>query len=155
VTRDFGQAARYHGSVIALRVPTCLSLGIASLLTAGIWLAVPTPQAASAPNISPPTPPEQLSMHWQHQEPAVCDLDEVTSVVIRGQFTSHERLQEGFTISFAGSSGQYTAMTDTRGYFEVHMPREDFDGDLCELPLHYGRFTDKQLSLTYTIDLER
>ena len=154
MTRDFGQAARYHALVIALRAPTCLSLGIAALFATGIWLAQPTPQAASAPNISAPPPPEQLGMRWQHQE-RTCDLDDVTSVVIRGQFASHEALEEGFTISFAGSSGQYTAMTDRRGYFEVRIPREDFDGDLCDLPHHYCAFTDQQLSLSYSIDLER
>ena len=154
MTQDFGQAPRYHLYVIALRAPHCLTLGIVSLLAAGTWVARPAPQIAAAPNISAPPPPEQLSMRWQHLEPS-CDPDAFTSVVIRGQFTSTEHQHEGFAISFAGSEGYYTAMTDHRGYFEVRMPREDFDGDFCKLPRFYKDFTDAQMTLSYSIDIER
>jgi hypothetical protein len=46
-------------------------------------------------------------------------------------------------------------MTDARGYFEVHMPREDFAADPCALPLTYRDFSDKQMTLRYRIDVER
>jgi hypothetical protein len=96
---------------------------------------------------------ESLGMRWQHEEHD-CGLATITSIVIRGQFTSHEP-SEGFALSFAGSEGRYTTMTDPRGYFEVRIPREDFAGDPCELPRHHRHFTDPQLTLTYTIDVER
>jgi hypothetical protein len=160
VTQDFGQAARYHGQVIALRAPTCLSLGIATTLAAvtGLWIAWPKSeclcidrasqtQAAAAPSAEP------LTMRWQH-EVRECGLANITSIVIRGQFTSRDP-SEGFTLSFAGSEGHYTTMTDATGYFEVRIPREDFAGDPCELPRHHRQFTDPQLTLTYTIDAER
>jgi hypothetical protein len=153
VTRDFGQAARYHYLVIAAVAPHRLVLGIATVLAAAAWLATPTPPAISAPNVEAPTPVESLGMRWQHEEP-VCDRDDVTSIVIRGQFTSPDHHQ-GFSISFAGSAGRYTAMTDPRGYFEVRIPREDFEGDLCELPLDYRHFSDEQMTLEYRIDIER
>jgi hypothetical protein len=140
--------------VIALRVPQYFSLGIATTLAAAAWIARPAPQPPSAPAVSTQPPVEQLDMRWQQEEPA-CDRADVTSIVIRGQFTSHEPIQEGFTISFAGSTGRYTAMTDRRGYFEVRIPREDFEGDPCELPLRYRHFTDEQMALQYSIDIER
>ena len=153
MTRDFGQAASYHGLVIAVRAPQYRSLGIVTVLAAAAWVARPSPRPTSAPSIEAPTQPESLGMRWQHEEP-VCDRDDVTSVVIRGQFTSPDH-HEGFSISFAGSIGRYTAMTDPRGYFEVHIPREDFEGDLCDLPLSFRQFSDEQMTLKYQIDIER
>ena len=158
MTQDFGQAARYHALVIALRVPMCLSLGIATTLAASTWIARPTTAPASAPNI------EGLSLEELRDgrvesfcEPvhAVCNPDDVASVVIRGQFTSHAHQQEGFAISFAGSTGRYTAITDQRGYFEVRIPSQDFEGDVCDLPLRNNDFSDEQMTLKYTIDVER
>lgn len=154
MTRDFGQAARYHGAVIALRVPSCLSLGIATALTSGVFLVRPTPQAPSAPALAIATPREPLAMHWDSVAPA-CDPADVTAVVIRGQFTSRRHLDEGFAISFAGAQGRYTAMTDRRGYFEVRIPREDFGGDVCALPLVKRDFSDAQMTLEYRVDVER
>ena len=153
MTRDFGEAARYHDPVIAAVAPYRLSLGIATVLAAAAWVARPAPPPIGAPNVETPDPVESLGMRWQHEEP-MCDRDEVASVVIRGQFTSPDH-HEGFSISFAGSDGRYTAMTDARGYFEVRIPREDFEGDPCELPLHYRRFADEQLTLQYSIAIER
>lgn len=154
MTRDFGQATRYHGTVIALRVHSCLSLGIASVLTSGVFLLRPTPQGPSAPALPVATPREPLAMHWESVAPA-CDPAAVTAVVIRGQFTSRRHLDEGFAISFAGTEGRYTAMTDRRGYFEVRIPREDFGGDVCALPLAKSDFSDEQMTLEYRIDVER
>jgi hypothetical protein len=161
VTQDFGQAARYHASVIALRAPTPLTLGIAIITL--MWFAREAfevrhtrcgrPRAAVVNNPAPPASPEQLTMRWQHEE-RECSITSITSIVIRGQFTSHEPT-DGFTLSFAGSEGHYTTMTDKRGYFEARIPREDFAGDPCELPRHHRHFTDPQLTLTYTIDVER
>jgi hypothetical protein len=154
VTRDFGQAARYAWLVIAPRVPVYFSIGIATAVTAGLAALRPAPPVPSAPELPTATPVEPLEMHWQDDGPA-CDRDAITAIVIRGQFTSRERSHEGFAISFAGSSGRYTAMTDARGYFEVHMPREDFAADPCALPLTYRDFSDKQMTLRYRIDVER
>ena len=67
---------------------------------------------------------------------------------------AHEHAQEGFAISFAGSVGRYTAMTDPRGYFEVRIPRDDFEGDICALRLSHQAFSDDQMTLKYHIDLE-
>ena len=92
-------------------------------------------------------------MRWQQDEPD-CSIDDISSIVIRGQFTSREQTNEGFTISFAGSTGRYTAMTDPTGYFEVRIPSEDFEGDPCELPLNHRHFTDETMTLQYSIDVE-
>jgi hypothetical protein len=151
VTRDFGQGTRYHPSVIALRVPLCLSLGIATAATAGLALARPTPPGPSAPDLPGHTPPEPLEMRWQ-SDSASCDPDAITAVVIRGQFTAS--VPQSFAISFGGASGHYTAITDDRGYFEVRIPREDFDGDVCRLPLRSKDFSDDQMTLQYRIDVE-
>jgi hypothetical protein len=154
VTRDFGQAARYARLVIALRTPVCFSLGIVTAATAGLAAALPTPPVPGGPELPTATPEEPLEMRWQSHAPA-CDRDAITAIVIRGQFTSRERSHEGFAISFAGSSGRYTAITDARGYFEVHVPREDFEGDPCDLSLTYREFHDEQMTLRYRIDLDR
>lgn len=152
MTQDFGQAARYHQAVIALRVPSCLSLGIATVLTSGLFL-LPAPPPPSSPHVPITTPREPLPTQWESAAPA-CDPAAVTAVVIRGQFTSRRHLDEGFAISFAGAQGRYTAMTDRRGYFEVRIPREDFDGDVCALPLAKRDFADEQMTLEYRIDVE-
>jgi len=136
----------------------CLSLGIATTLAAATWLARPTPAPASAPAVEDPTPDDAIEKQLPPQVArlhATCNPAEVTSVVIRGQFTSRAHQKEGFAISFAGSSGRYTAMTDRRGYFEVRIPREDFEGDVCNLPLRNNDFSDEQMTLKYTIDVER
>ena len=140
--------------MIALRVPSCLSLGIATVLTSGLFLLRPAPQGPSAPEIAVATPREPLDMRWHANAPA-CDPGGVRAIVIRGQFTSRRDLDEGFAISFAGSSGRYTAITDRRGYFEVHIPREDIAGDVCQLPLAAHDFSDEQMTLEYRIELER
>lgn len=140
--------------MIALRAPQYLTLGIASTLTAGIWLIQPAPTRPGAPAIAVAPATEPIEIRSQSTEKA-CDTEDASAIVIRGQFTSHQRRGEGFAISFAGSAGQYTAMTDPRGYFEVHIPREDFDGDLCNLPLSYRDFSDEQMTLRYRIDVER
>lgn len=154
MTRDFGQAARYHRQVIALRVPLYPSLGIATIVASGLLLLRPAPQGPSAPELPTATPAEPLEMRWRSNAPA-CDPNEISAVVIRGQFTSHARAKEGFAISFAGTVGRYTAMTDPRGYFEVRIPRDDFEGDICALHLRHSDFSDEQMTLKYRIDLER
>lgn len=138
--------------MIALRAPYSLPIAIATAVTAGALLARPAPQGPSAPELPAATPPEQLEMRWQSNAPA-CDPDAITAIVIRGQFTAHE--PQSFAISFGSAHGQYTAMTDQRGYFEVRIPREDLDGDLCQLPLTSKDFSDDQMTLKYRIDVER
>jgi hypothetical protein len=151
VTRDFGQAARYHDSVIALRVPFLVSLAIAATATSAV-IAWPDAAGASAPELPTATPPEPLEMRWQSRAPA-CDPEGITAIVIRGQFSAAE--PQSFAISFGGAQGYYTAMTDKRGYFEVRIPREDFDGDICQLPLTSKAFSDEQMTLQYRIAIER
>ena len=90
-------------------------------------------------------------MRWQ-SDSASCDPDAITAVVIRGQFTAS--VPQSFAISFGGANGHYTAITDDRGYFEVRIPREDFDGDVCRLPLSSKDFSDDQMKLQYRIDVE-
>lgn len=99
-------------------------------------------------------PREPVGIRSQSTE-HVCDAGAITAVVIRGQFTARERTDDGFAISFAGSAGRYTVMTDPRGYFEVRIPREDFEGDPCHLPLDSHDFSDTQMTLHYRIDVER
>lgn len=154
MTRDFGQAPRYNLWVIAAAVPQYLSLGIATVLTTGIWLAQPPPAGPSAPSLAMETPREPVAIRSQSTEPA-CEAATITAIVIRGQFTARERTDDGFAISFAGSEGRYTVMTDPRGYFEVRIPREDFEGDPCNLPLDSHDFSDTQMTLQYRIDIER
>lgn len=93
-------------------------------------------------------------MEPSSNEPA-CDPNAISAVVIRGQFTSRQRAKDGYAISFSGTSGHYTAMTDSRGYFEVRIPRDDFEGDVCQLPLSHSDFSDAQMTLKYRIDVER
>jgi hypothetical protein len=108
---------------------------------------------SSAPALSVEPPSEPLEIRSQSTERA-CDADDVTAIVIRGQFTSREHTHEGFAISFAGTVGRYTAFTDHRGYFEVRIPREDFLGDLCELPSKSSTFSDAKMNLEYRLDFE-
>lgn len=152
MTRDFGQAPRYNLWVIAARAPQYLSLGIATVVTAGVGLVRQAPPP-SAPALEIAPPREPIAIRSQSTESA-CNPDAISAVVVRGQFTARERVDEGFAISFAGAAGRYTAITDPRGYFEVRIPREDFDGDPCHLPLDYRDFSDAQMTLRYRIEVE-
>jgi hypothetical protein len=156
VARDFGQAARYHATVIAHRASLCLELGIATVLAAGLSLMQLTAAEAeqpSAPALAFEPPLDPLEIRSRSTEQA-CEAGDVSAIVIRGQFTSREHSHEGFAISFAGTAGRYTAFTDHRGYFEVRIPREDFVGDLCELPAKSSTFSDPQMNLEYRLDFE-
>lgn len=128
------------------------------MLAAGLSLIQPT---ASKPTATKPTAPalavdlpsEPLEIR-SHSTERACDAAGVSAIVIRGQFTSRTSSHEGFAISFAGTVGRYTAFTDPRGYFEVRIPREDFLGDLCELPAKSSTFSDPQMNLEYRLDFE-
>jgi hypothetical protein len=139
--------------VIALRASLGLDLGIATILAAGLFLMQPGPENPSAPALAVEPATEPLDIRTRSTEYS-CDADDVTAIVIRGQFTSHEHTNEGFAISFAGTVGRYTAFTDQRGYFEVRIPREDFVGDLCKLPARAQTFSDTQMNLEYRLDFE-
>ncbi|HEX5061005.1 MAG TPA: hypothetical protein VFV99_16675 [Kofleriaceae bacterium] len=139
--------------MIALRAPQYLSLGIATVATAAIWLTQPTAPALSAPELAVAPPSEPVEIRTQSTQRA-CDSETISGIVIRGQFTSFERLNEGFTISFAGTVGRYTTMTDAHGYFEVHIPRDDFNADLCQLVSNWKSFSDADMSLKYRLDFE-
>lgn len=153
MTQDFGQAARYHHRVIALRVPLYLDLGIVTTLIAASWLLQPASPVHSGPDIAVEPAAEPLEIRSQSTE-ATCDADAITSIVIRGQFTSREHINEGFAISFAGTEGRYTTFTDRRGYFEVRIPREDYVGDLCKVPSESLTFSDTQMNLRYRLAFE-
>jgi hypothetical protein len=145
--------------VIALRVPLYSSLGIATLVTSGLLLLPPAPHVPSARPLDVPELDATectgtlIEVPRESEQPA-CDPNAISAVVIRGQFTSHQGANEGFAISFPGPIGHYTAMTDPRGYFEVRIPREDFDGDVCQLPPSHD-FSDEHMTLKYRIDVER
>jgi hypothetical protein len=140
--------------VIALRVPLCLSLGIATALTTGAYLAQSSPQpSAPALAVAADDDVDPLDIRIQSTE-RTCDADAISAIVIRGQFTSLGHDHEGFAISFAGTNGRYTAFTDPRGYFEVRIPRDDFGGNLCELPPSARSFRDDQMTLSYRLDFE-
>jgi len=134
-------------------VPQHLSLGIATVLTAGIWLTQPTSAGLSAPELAVAPSNEPVEIRTQSTARA-CDSETISGIVIRGQFTSFERLDEGFTISFAGTVGRYTTMTDAHGYFEVHIPRDDFNADLCQLVSDWKSFSDADMALKYRLELE-
>lgn len=153
MTRDFGQDARYHHRVIALRAPLYLDLGIVTTLIAASWLLQPPAPTSSGPDIAVEPAAEPLEIRSQSTG-ASCDADAITSIVIRGQFTSREHINEGFAISFAGTEGRYTTFTDPRGYFEVRIPREDYVGDLCKLPSDSLTFSDTQMNLRYRLAFE-
>ena len=144
---------RYNTQVIAVRAPLCWTLGIVTALGAGLLLMRPATPAPSAPAIEIPvvarTP---VRIQQTQHEPRLCMPAKITAVVIRGQFTAKDT--ESFAISFSGAQGQYTAMTDKRGYFEVRIPRSDFEGDLCDLPITDRDFSDDQMTLKYRIDVE-
>ena len=138
--------------MIALRAPLYLAPGIATALTGALFALRPAPLGPSAPELAVEPPSETTEIRSQSTQPA-CDDEDVSSIVIRGQFTAAHP-DEGFAISFAGTTGQYTAMTDKRGYFEVRIPRDDFMVDLCALPKTWKQFSDEQLTLAYRIDFE-
>lgn len=144
---------RYHVLVIAVRAPLAWSLGIVTALGAGVLLMRPATPAPSAPAIDlPVTTRTPVRIQQTQHEPQPCMPSRITAVVIRGQFTAKDT--ESFAISFSGAQGQYTAMTDKRGYFEVRIPRDDFEGDLCDLPITDRDFSDDQMRLEYRIDVE-
>jgi hypothetical protein len=118
-----------------------------------IQLALPAPEKLSAPALTVEPPIDSPDIRSCSTE-RTCDADDVSAIVIRGQFTSHEHSNEGFAISFAGTVGRYTALTDHRGYFEVRIPREDFVADLCKLPAKSQTFRDTQMNLEYRLDFE-
>ena len=161
MTRDFGQAARYHVPVIALRAPLYLDLGIVTILAAAASVATPaTPIRSGAAAALEPSNPEDDAIASRNlpidirETVPVCDPDRVSSIVIRGQFSSRTHSEDGFAISFAGAEGRYTTFTDPRGYFEVRIPRDDFVGDPCALPASSLTFTDQQMNLQYRLDFE-
>jgi hypothetical protein len=123
------------------------------MLGAGLSLSRPASENPTSPALAVEPATETLDIRSQSTE-HTCDANDVTSIVIRGQFTSRTDPSEGFAISFAGTAGRYTAFTDRRGYFEVRIPREDFVGDLCTLPSKSLSFSDEQMNLKYRLDFE-
>lgn len=82
-----------------------------------------------------------------------CDTDGITTVIVHGQFTSHETTNHSFAIQLPGKAGSFAAITDARGYFEMRIPRESFADDLCALDTWHS-FSDEQMTLRYFLDFE-
>lgn len=112
----------------------------------------PADCASLLPLAEPPPPVEELAL-----EPLIlhraCDADGITTVIVHGQFTSHETTNHSFAIQLPGKAGSFAAITDARGYFEMRIPRESFADDLCALDTWHS-FSDEQMTLRYFLDFE-
>ena len=82
-----------------------------------------------------------------------CESGNVRNVVPRGQFIAHNTIVDHFAIQLPGKSGSYAAITNSRGYFEMRIPREDFADDLCNLDWWHS-FSDESVTLQYIVDFE-
>jgi len=134
--------------VFALRAPLCLELGIAFLLTAGVAAAlVPRSEPAPVPIMPEPTVDEP-ALVVDPIEPACTG---VKNVVIRGWLTAQD---PAFSIQFPGKHFHYSAISNA-GYFEVRIPADDFDGDVCALTSELDTFADDQMTVRFRVDLER
>jgi hypothetical protein len=147
--------------VTALRVPTVGVLGLITLLTGGLaaskLLTHRCPHAAGSPELAEPPPADEPAIETQPRlrDPieAACEAPDIRNVVLRGQFIAHRPAVDHFAIQLPGKSGNYSAITDARGYFEMRIPREDFAEDLCNLDWWHS-FSDESMTLQYIVDFE-
>jgi hypothetical protein len=77
---------------------------------------------------------------------------DVTTVIVHGQFTSLAPMDH-FAIQLPTKIGTLAAITDSRGYFEMRIPRENVANDLCALD-RWHSFSDEQMTLHYFITFE-
>jgi len=135
-------------------------LGIVTALTAGLavtTLVRPPAHPAGSPQLEeppaadePPIEPNALGRP--------CDAEGITTIVVRGQFMARDGSRansatDQFAIQLPGKGGSYSAITDSRGYFEMRIPREDFADDLCDLD-EWNSFSDDQMTLHYFVAFE-
>ena len=146
--------------VTAIRVQSVGALSLVTLLTGGLSVATlvrHTPHAGSPelaePPADDPTPP--LQAMETVRDPGAMDRESpnITNVVLRGQFIAHNTIVDHFAIQLPGKSGSYAAITNSRGYFEMRIPREDFADDLCNLDWWHS-FSDESMTLQYIVDFE-
>lgn len=146
-------------TAIHLGVPLgSLALGTAlasTLLVAGTALTRPQPCAsADLPSLLPLAEPPTT------EEPAIepldlrlaCNDSDITTVIVHGQFTSIAPMDH-FSIQLPTKIGTLAAITDSRGYFEMRIPRENVTNDLCALD-RWHSFSDEQMTLHYFITFE-
>jgi hypothetical protein len=145
--------------VTALRVPTLGTLGLVTLLTGGLSVATLVrhiPHAGSPELVEPPAAdePNVETQPRLHDPSAVgCESGNVHNVVLRGQFIAHRPAIDHFALQLPGKTGTYSAITDARGYFEIRIPADDFDGDLCSIDWWHS-FSDDSMTLQYIVDFE-
>ncbi|HUS33377.1 MAG TPA: hypothetical protein VMZ53_32970 [Kofleriaceae bacterium] len=146
----------------ALRVPTLGALGLVTVLTGGLAatkLVRHCPHAAGSPELVEPPAADEPTIETQARlhdpvELSGCEAPHIRNVVLRGQFIAHRtEVVDHFAIQLPGRTGSYSAITDSRGYFEMRIPREDFEGDLCNLDWWHS-FSDESMTLQYIVDFE-
>jgi hypothetical protein len=127
----------------------------ATLLLAGNALTLPqTTASADLPSLLP------LAEPLTTEEPAIepldmrlsCNDDDITTVIVHGQFTSLAPMDH-FAIQLPTKIGTLAAITDSRGYFEMRIPRENVANNLCALD-RWHSFSDEQMTLHYFITFE-
>ena len=133
--------------MFALRTPLYLELGIAFALTAGAIALAPRHEPESVP-VMPETSCDIPPLVVAPIEPSCVG---VKNVVIRGWLTAQD---PSFSIQFPGKHFHYSAISNA-GYFEVRIPADDFDGDICSLRTELDTFTDDQMTVRFRVDLER
>jgi hypothetical protein len=129
--------------VFAVRAPSYLQLGIVVALAGGTIALTPRPLAAPSPVMPEPTA-EELSVGAQLVAPHIRACELATSVVVRGYSADHV-----FSIQLFGKHHRYSAISNA-GYFEMRIPADDFDGDLCMIP---NTFADDQTTFRFSLDL--
>jgi hypothetical protein len=148
-------------TAIHLGVPLgSLALGTVvatTLLAAGTALTLPSSSAAEPadlasllPLVEPPTT-EEPAMEPLDVRLACNDAD-ITTVIVHGQYTSLAPMDH-FAIQLPTKIGTLAAITDSRGYFEMRIPRENVANDLCALD-RWHSFSDEQMTLHYFITFE-
>lgn len=146
--------------VTAIRLHGLFDLGIVTALTAGLAVTAlmqPPARPAGSPQLAEPPAADEPPIE-PHALARPCDAEGITTIVVRGQFMGrdgqpHPAVLDQFAIQLPGKAGSYAAITDSRGYFEMRIPREDFTDDLCALSEWYT-FSDDQMTLHYFVELE-
>jgi hypothetical protein len=128
----------------AVRAPSYLQLGIVVALTGGT-IAIMPPPLTGPPPVMPEPAAEEPSVGAQLVAPRTRACEVATTIVVRGY-----SLDDSFSIQLAGKRHRYSAISND-GYFELRIPVDDFDGDVCTIPSTFG---DDQTTLRFSLDLE-
>ena len=144
----------------AIRAQSIGALSLVTLLTGGLSVATlvrhsphPGSPELAEPPTDDPTPQAQQTAAADPSRPLDCESPNIKNVVLRGQFIAHTSVVDHFAIQLPGKSGSYSAITNSRGYFEMRIPREDFADDLCNLDWWHS-FSDESMTLQYIVDFE-